>query len=55
VKERSDPNQNQVDREQQHSNIFCHRRSFWREVRALARLKRDRLEKSQPAMFSVCW
>ena len=28
VKERSDPNKNQVDREQQHANAFCHNAPF---------------------------
>ena len=28
MKERGDPDQNQIDPEQQHSNIFCHRCLF---------------------------
>jgi hypothetical protein len=28
VKERSDPDENQIDPEQQHSNVFCHRPRF---------------------------
>jgi hypothetical protein len=28
VKERSDPNENEINGEQQHSNVFCHRRLF---------------------------
>jgi len=28
VKKRSDPNKNQIDPKQQHSNVLCHKRSF---------------------------
>jgi hypothetical protein len=28
VKKRGDPNENQIDRKQQHSNVLCHKRSF---------------------------
>jgi hypothetical protein len=29
VKQRSDPDKNQINREQQHSNVFCHDESFF--------------------------
>jgi hypothetical protein len=55
MKERSDSDENQIDREQQHPNIFCHHASFVKYAAPLCTLKKAKADAIAPTIPAVGW
>jgi len=53
VKERSDSDENQIDREQQHPNIFCHHPSFVTQRPCVCTLKTGAAAKNAKAVTAI--